>query len=119
MLLENYSAHCLQKQGVTESFPFNDHVLVYKVANKVFTLANIHPFEQINVKCDAQKAIVLRERHHGVIPGFHMNKKHWNTLLLNSDLQDQLIYEWIDHSYQLVIASLPKSIQQDLGVAVM
>ncbi len=119
MLLQNYSAHCLKKQGVTASFPFNEHILVYKVGNKVFTLASIHPFQQINVKCDPQKAITLRQQYNGVIPGWHMNKRHWNTLLLNSDLQDQLIYEWIDHAYQLVTASLPKSTQKHLGLAAL
>ena len=93
---------CMAKPDVEECFPFNKEVLVYKVKGKIFTLANIFPFTQLNVKCDPEKAITLREQHIGVIPGYHMNKKHWNTLLLEEDLTPDQVYAWIDHSYHLV-----------------
>lgn len=104
-----YQHHCLQKKGVTESFPFDEFVLVYKVAHKIFTLANIRSFKYINVKCDPIQAQEQRDLYTGVVPGWHMNKKHWNSLLLDEDLNDQLIYKWIDDSYDLVVAGLPKA----------
>ncbi|MGB0356626.1 MAG: MmcQ/YjbR family DNA-binding protein [Cytophagales bacterium] len=100
-LLE-YQAYCSAKVDVVECFPFNREVLVYKVKGKIFTLAHIFPFTQLNVKCSPEKAVALREQYIGVIPGFHMNKRHWNTLLLDRDLSAEEVYAWIDHSYNLV-----------------
>ena len=108
MNLQRYRTHCLSKQGVSESFPFDEFVLVHKVGNKIFALADIRTFTRINVKCDPSKALELRDRYAGVVPAWHMNKKHWNSLLLHEDLTDDLIFEWIDHSYALVVASLTR-----------
>ena len=103
-----YRNYCLQKKGVTESFPFDAYTLVYKVAGKMFTLANIQPFVRINVKCDPAKAIELREQYRGVVPAWHMNKKHWNSLLLEEGLRDAEVFAWIDDSYDLVVSKLPR-----------
>ncbi len=114
MNLIQYREYCIQKIHVTESFPFDEQILVFKVANKMFTLTNIRDFSRINVKCNPEKAIELRNQYEGVIPAWHMNKKHWNSLLLNQDLQDKDIYQWIDHSYDLVVTRLPKKIQAQI-----
>lgn len=111
MHIEAYRDYCLQKQGVSESFPFDDKTLVFKVAGKIFTLASIEPFERINVKCAPTRATSLRATYSSIIPGYYMNKKHWNTILLNGELSNRQIYEYIDDSYDLVVASLPKKIR--------
>ncbi len=108
MHIEAYRNYCLEKPNTTESFPFDDKTLVLKVAEKIFTLATIEPFERINVKCNPTKAITLRKNYNSIQPGYHMNKKHWNTILLNGELSDKQIYKYIDHSYNLIIASLSK-----------
>ena len=88
--------------------------MVFKVGGKMFALAPITPFERINLKCDPQKALELRAEHSSVIPGWHMNKKHWNTINLDGLLSDKKIYEMIDHSYELVLASLPKKVREEI-----
>jgi predicted DNA-binding protein (MmcQ/YjbR family) len=105
--------YCLQKPLTVESFPFDDRTLVFKVAGKMFALADVHVFESVNLKCDPERAIELREQFQGIQPGFHMNKKHWNTVLINRDVSDAMVYELIDHSYSLVYASLPKKLRND------
>lgn len=107
MDIENFRQYCLGKQGVTEEFPFDDRTLVYKVMGKMFAAADLDLFESINLKCDPELAVELRERFPAVLPGFHMNKKHWNTVLVDGSLPDRLIREWIDHSYDLVVEGLP------------
>ena len=114
MTIDSYRQHCLSKLGVTEGFPFDGEILVHKVANKMFALTNVIFFDRINVKCDPTKALLLRERYDGIVPAWHMNKKHWNSILLNGGFTDQQIFEWIDHSYMLVVAKLPKKIQASL-----
>jgi len=113
MNVEELRAHCLSKKEVTESFPFDEYTLVFKVLGKMFALI---PLErqpaQINLKCDPERAVELREEHDGdIIAGYHMNKKHWNTVYAER-LSPQLITELIDHSYDLVVAKLPKRQQQ-------
>jgi len=108
MNIEQIQLHCNKKKGVTESFPFDDETLVFKVANKMFCLANLTPPLSINLKCDPEKAIELRERFEEVIPGYHMNKQHWNTIMLNGTLRKPQIESWIDDSYKLVVQTLPK-----------
>lgn len=105
--------HCLKHPKVEESFPFDNRTLVFKVCGKMFALTDVETFESINLKCDPERAIELREQFHGVQPGFHMNKKHWNTIFINSDVSDGMVYELIDHSYGLVYASLPKKLRND------
>jgi predicted DNA-binding protein (MmcQ/YjbR family) len=102
-------AHCLKKKGVTEELPFNEDTPVYKVMGKMFLLASLTYPISINIKCDPEKAIELRERYSSVTPGYHMNKTHWNTVLLDGSIPNKEILEWIDESYDLVVQGLKKS----------
>ena len=94
--------YCISKKGATESFPFGEDTLVFKVNEKIFALVNLDGDLSINLKCDPGLAIELRERFPAVTPGYHMNKKHWNTVMLNSSVPDKEIFSWIDHSYDLI-----------------
>ena len=94
--------YCISKKGVTESFPFGDDTLVFKAGRKIFVLVNLNGDLSINLKCDPLLAIELRERYSSVTPGYHMNKKHWNTVLLDGSVPEKEILLWIDHSYSLV-----------------
>ena len=114
MNIEEYREYCISKPGVTESFPFDEVVLVFKVMNKMFALADVDEFHSINLKCDPERAITLREEYEAVTPGYHMNKKHWNTVLNNSDVPDKMMKELIDDSYNLIVASLPKKDKEAL-----
>lgn len=111
MYLDELRAHCLAMPGVSESFPFDANTLVFKVENKLFALTDVEDFDSINLKCDPDRAIELRERYDAIQPGYHMNKKHWNTVSLNSNLSDELIRELIEHSYDLVFQKLPKKVR--------
>ncbi len=103
-------ARFLSKPGALETTPFGPDVLVYKVGGKMFALTQPDEFPaSINLKCDPERATILREEHEAIIPGYHMNKRHWNTLILDGSLPTKLVKELIDHSYDLVVASLPKS----------
>lgn len=113
MFFDDVRNHCIQKAGVTEGFPFDKSTLVFKVFGKMFALADVDVFESINLKCDPEKALELRETFHGVQPGYHMSKKHWNTVFINNDVSDKLLVELIDHSYALVYASLPKKVRDE------
>lgn len=115
MNLAQFQEYCLALPGVTEEFPFGDETLVYKVGGKIFALSGLENFESINLKCDPEGAIELRERYEGVIPGYHMNKKHWNTVDVHSGIANKLLLEWIKNSYNLVVASLPKKEREKLG----
>lgn len=114
MNIETYRNYCLAKKEVTEDFPFDDYILAHKVMGKIFALTHIDTFESINLKCDPTKAIQLREAHESVTPGYHMNKKHWNTVHNNGEISDKLLCEWITDSYQLVASTLPKATQAAL-----
>lgn len=114
MNIEEYRTYCLSKPGTTEHLPFDEVTLVFKVCGKMFALTNIETFASVNLKCDPELAIELREQYAGVVPGFHMNKKHWNTIYTDQDILDQKMYEWIDHSYNLVVAGLPKRLKETL-----
>ena len=114
MNIESLRNYCLSKKGAEESFPFGDDTLVFKVGNKIFLLAGLSNPSSFNAKCTPEKAIELRETHSEIVPGFHMNKKHWNTVYYNGSLSEKLLLEQIDHSYQLVVESLPKKIQGEL-----
>jgi predicted DNA-binding protein (MmcQ/YjbR family) len=94
--------YCISKKGGDESFPFGDDTLVFKVKGKIFALVNLDGDLSINLKCDPALAIELRERYSSVTPGYHMNKKHWNTVMLNGSVPDKEIFSWIDHSYELI-----------------
>ncbi len=94
--------YCIRKKGVTESFPFGDDTLVFKIDGRIFALVGLEGDLSINLKCDPAKALELRERYSSVIPGYHMNKKHWNTVYVDGTIPDREIFDWIDHSYELV-----------------
>lgn len=108
MNIEELRYYCLAKKATTESFPFDDKVLVFKVANKMFALINVEEGSSVNLKCDPQKAIELREAHQEIIPGYHMSKVHWNTVSLLGGLSSSFIQDLIDHSYDLVVSKLSK-----------
>jgi len=119
MHIEQFRDLCLAKKGVTEHFPFNKTTLVFKVMDKMFALTDLLNWEQglpkVNLKCNPEKALELREQFEGITPGFHMNKKHWNTLIINvADVSDVLVKQLINHSYDLVINGLPKKSQKEL-----
>ena len=106
---------CLKLKGTSEGFPFDNKTLVFKVGGKMFALTDVDSFVSINLKANPEKSIVLRETFNAVNPGFHMNKKHWNTIQLeSSELHKNLVKELIDHSYDLVVAKLPKKRKKDL-----
>jgi len=114
MNIEELRLYCLAKKAVTESFPFDEETLVFKVLDKMFLLTNINGDLKMNVKCDPEKAIDLRERYASVLPGYHMNKKLWNTVILDSSISDQIIKQWIDDSYNLIVEKLPRKKQEEL-----
>ncbi|TZF83660.1 MmcQ/YjbR family DNA-binding protein [Pedobacter sp. BS3] len=114
MDIETLRDYCLSKPAVEECMPFGDDTLVFKVAGKIFLLAPLSTSLSMNVKCDPELAVELREKHPEVKPGYHMNKKMWNTVDLTGTLSDKQITGFIDHSYQQVVAGLPKKIQQEI-----
>ena len=114
MNIEEFRQYCLSRKGVTEEFPFDKNTLVYKVMGKMFALTDIQYFESVNLKCDPDLAVELRENHDFVKPGFHMNKMHWNTVEINWQLDDALLKSWIDHSYELVVSGLPRKQKEAL-----
>ncbi|MBK9107878.1 MAG: MmcQ/YjbR family DNA-binding protein [Saprospiraceae bacterium] len=108
MHIEDFRLYCLNKSFVTEEFPFGPETLVYKVKGKIFAITGLNEVSlKVNLKCDPEKAILLRENHMEVQPGYHMNKKHWNTIDFERNLSSKILKELLDHSYQLVAASLP------------
>lgn len=110
MDIESIRDHCIGLKGVAESFPFGDDTLVFKAGGKIFALVNLDGDLSINLKCDPALALELRERHSSVIPGYHMNKKHWNTVHIDGTIPDKDIFSWIDHSYALITGKRnPKS----------
>ena len=112
MDIEQLRNYCLSKYGVEETLPFGPDTLVYKVCGKMFLLVGLDTGElRFNVKCDPDKAIELREQFSCVLPGYHMNKKHWNTIVVDGSVSSKQLKEWMDHSYNLVIDSLPKKIR--------
>lgn len=114
MHIEELHLYCLKKKAVSEELPFGPQTLVFKVGGKVFLLVGLDQIDALsfNVKCDPEYAIELREEYQQtVFPGYHMNKKHWNTVFCNRQLSDDKIRDLIDHSYELVFRSLPKSVQ--------
>jgi predicted DNA-binding protein (MmcQ/YjbR family) len=115
MNIESLREYCLSKKGATECFPFDDVTLVFKVCDKMFALTPLDKNLSINLKCDPEKAIELREKYSFVIPGYHMNKTYWNTIVIDHSVPDRLVHEWIDHSYNEVVKNLPKSVINKLN----
>ncbi len=108
MDIELFRDYCLAKPGTTEEFPFDEKTLVFKVVGKMYALTSIENFVSVNLKCDPELALTLREQFSAVRPGYHMNKKHWNTIDVFNGVSDNQVFEWVDHSYDLVVAKLPK-----------
>ena len=110
MNIEFLREYCLKKPEAAESFPFGEDTLVFKVAGKIFLLAGLDEVPlRINLKCDPEKAIELREQYEAVIPGYHMNKNHWNTVIIDGTIPHRELLEWIDDSYLLIVNSLKKT----------
>ncbi|MDZ7719849.1 MAG: MmcQ/YjbR family DNA-binding protein [Balneolaceae bacterium] len=115
MNIQKFRDYCLSFRKVNEEFPFDNNTLVFKVKGKIFALCNVDQFDSLNVKCEPAKAIELREKYPDiVIPGYHMNKKHWNTVKMPNNLPDDLLKSWIMNSYDLVVAKLPMKDQETL-----
>ena len=116
MSLEEIREYCLSKKGVTEEFPFDEETLVFKVSGKIFLLTNISDIEiSVNLKCEPELAIELRERFGSVQPGYHMNKKMWNTVKYIGEFSALEFYKMIDHSYDEVVRKMTKKMQQELA----
>lgn len=115
MNIEELREYCLSLKGTTECFPFDDVTLVLKVQGKMFALIPLDKIEtSITLKCNPDLAISLREEYEAVVPAYHFNKKHWNTVFLDGHISCKHIREWIDHSYQLVVDGLPKKLKEEL-----
>lgn len=118
MNIEELRNYCITKKGVTEHFPFDEVTLVFKVMGKMFALVGLDKWEQgetkINLKCDPEHALELRAEYESINPGYHMSKKHWNTVTLNNDVSDTFAFELIDHSYELVVKGLTKKLKEEL-----
>ncbi|WP_462249345.1 MmcQ/YjbR family DNA-binding protein [Ekhidna sp.] len=115
MNIEKFRDYCLIKPGTTEETPFGPDTLVFKVMGKMYALTGIESFEFINLKCDPEYAIELREQYDGSIrPGYHMNKKQWNSVDTDGSVPDNLIKQLIDDSYDLIVAKLPKKVKEEL-----
>lgn len=114
MNVEEVRGYCLSKKGAIEGFPFDDTTLVVKVGDKIFALLSLEGESSINLKCDPLRAIELREIYPSIIPGYHMNKKHWNTVMLDGSLPNDLILSMLDHSYELVFNSLPEKLRKEI-----
>lgn len=104
MNTETIRDYCIAKDDTEECLPFDDETLVFKVKGKIFVLLSLTGEQSVNLKCNPSLAVDLRERYSAVTPGYHMNKKHWNTILLDGSIPDKEIFKWIDHSYDLVRA---------------
>ena len=113
--VEELRDYCLKKKGVTESTPFDDITLVFKVMNKMFALIPLdNDLLSISLKCNPEKAIQLREQYPVVTPAWHFNKKHWNSVLVDGSVEVEKIKEWVDHSYDLVVSGLTKKLKEEL-----
>lgn len=114
MNVEELREYCLSKKGTSESLPFDDTTLVFKVMGKMYALLSLSGNLSINLKCEPEQAVALREKFSFVLPGYHMNKKHWNTIRVDFTVSDLFLKEWIDHSYVLIVNSLTKKLQNEL-----
>lgn len=114
MNIEELREYCLLKKGVTESFPFDETTLVFKVAGKIFCLTDLEDEFTLNLKNDPERNLELREQYQAVRPGYHMNKSHWNTIEMDGSIPDNLIRKLIDDSYRIIVEKLPRKLQEDL-----
>ncbi|MEJ6978941.1 MmcQ/YjbR family DNA-binding protein [Pedobacter sp. P351] len=116
MDIEKLREYCLNKKGVTESFPFDTDTLVFKVGGKMFLLTNLQNPVSFNAKCNPERAIALREEFEEIVPGYHMSKIHWNTVSMTGRLSDIQLTGMIDHSYDLVCKGLSKKVKEELNL---
>lgn len=114
--IESYRDFCLALPFTSEEFPFDQSTLVFKVAGKMFALTDVDDFQSVNLKCNPEIALDLREKYVDVLPGYHMNKRHWNTVRVNGEVSDELLFSWIKDSYDLVVQSLTKKLRTELGL---
>jgi len=114
MNIEELRDYCISKPGVSEEFPFDETTLVFKVLGKMFALTDLEGELSVNLKCEPQLCIELRRQYESVLPGYHMNKKHWNTIIIDGTIPDPFIYKWIDSSYELVVSKLTQKQQAKL-----
>ncbi len=115
MNIESFREYCLAKPGTSEDTPFDEHTLCLRVGGKIFAITGLDTIElSVNLKCDPERAVELREEYENIIPGYHMNKKHWNTVDMNESQPDDFYKELIDHSYDLVYKSLTKKIKAEI-----
>lgn len=119
MNIEDFYNYCLSKNGTEETFPFDKDTLVFKVGGKMFALTSLKRWEEgdhsVNLKCNPEYALELRSQYEAVQPGYHMSKIHWNTVHFNKDLSDKKVFELIDHSYDLILKSLPKKVVEEIN----
>jgi predicted DNA-binding protein (MmcQ/YjbR family) len=115
MTLTEFREHCIRLPGFSEDLPFDENTLAFRVGGKIFALMDVDLFVSVNLKCDPERAIELREQYPGITPGYHMNKQHWNTVLCDGSVPHKLLLELAEHSYALVRASLPKKVRDGLG----
>jgi predicted DNA-binding protein (MmcQ/YjbR family) len=120
MNLDDVRTYCLKKKGkITEEFPFDEETLVFKVFGKMFLLTNVNEIPlSMNLKCDPERALEWRERYPSVTPGYHMNKKLWNTVNVDGMVPESIVYTMIDHSYEEVVKGLPKKIRSVVNAPV-
>ncbi len=118
MNIEDFRDYCMGKKGVTEELPFDEDTLVFKVCGKMFALCSLSEYQNgINLKCDPELAAELRDRYPGLVkPGYHMSKVHWNTVLPEAGLPDDLLKTWVDNSYSLVASKLTKVLKSQIGL---
>ncbi len=115
MNIEDLRNYCINKKAVTESFPFDETTLVFKVAGKMFALTDLEGELSVNLKCEPEKAIKLREEFPAIMQGYHMDKKHWNTVKIDNSLSDLFLFELIDNSYDLIVSKLIKKTKVEFG----
>ena len=115
MNIESYRTYCIKKPGTTEHFPFDEDTLVFKVMGKMFALSGLERIpSSVNLKCDPERSVLLRDSYDGVISGaFHMNKLHWNSIIIG-EVPPALLFELIDHSYDLVVSKMTKKLRAEL-----
>ncbi len=115
MNIEEFRKYCLDKRGVKEEFPFDETTLVFKVMGKMFALTDLEGDFSANLKCDPEEAIDLREKYTAVRPGYHMNKRHWNTISDDGSVSNEQIFKWVDNSYILVVDKLSRIKKAELA----
>ncbi|MFC3878774.1 MmcQ/YjbR family DNA-binding protein [Algoriphagus namhaensis] len=114
MTLAYLRDYCLAKPGTSEDTPFDPTTICFRVGGKIFAITDLENFDFVNFKCDPDRAIELRERYEGITPGYHMNKKSWNSVSVLGNVPDKLILELVDHSYELIFFSLTKKLQAEI-----